>query len=231
MAEVNPAVLASIARELKALGLKHAFVGGSITALLLDNTSLSPVRATDDVDVIVEVLTTQRYSDVEAALRSAGFDHDTREAAPLCRWIWRGLTVDIMPVDGAFLGLNTAWFPEALASATIRVFGEARLPIISPVAFLATKLAAFADRGDGDFYASHDLEDLITVIDGRSAIVDEVGSAPASLRKYVIETLRAMNDSPEFREALPGHLPSDAASQQRLRSLRQKIAAIGAIRA
>jgi hypothetical protein len=98
------------------------------------------------------------------------------------------------------------------------------------VAFLATKLAAFADRGAADFYASHDLEDLITVVDGRSAIVDEVDSAPAALRKYVVETLRAMNDIPEFREALPGHLPPDAASQQRLRGLRQKIAALGAIR-
>ena len=33
---------------------------------------------------------------------------------------------------------------------------------------------AFSDRGDGDYYDSHDLEDFITVIDGRDNIVAEV---------------------------------------------------------
>lgn len=39
--------------------------------------------------------------------------------------------------------------------------------------FLATKIEAFKGRGRRDFWASHDLEDLIFVIDGRSTIVEE----------------------------------------------------------
>ena len=78
------------------------------------------------------------------------------------------------PTEGGFLGLNTAWFAEALATATEREFGHVRLKLISPVAFLATKHIAFSDRGGGDYYASHDLEDFVTVIDGREGIVADV---------------------------------------------------------
>lgn len=229
MPEVNVATLGVVAHKLDALGLHYAFVGGAITALLLDNLTLSPVRPTDDVDIIVEILASQRYSDLEEKLRDAGLSHDTREGAPLCRWTWQGLTIDIMPIDGSFLGINTAWFPEALASATLRVYEGIELRIVSPVAFIATKLAAFVDRGSGDYYSSHDLEDLITVIDGRRAIVTEVRESPVALRDYVTTSIQEFYNDFYFREALPGHLPPDSASQARLPGLRQKIAGIAAL--
>lgn len=48
---------------------------------------------------------------------------------------------------------------------------------------IATKIEAFKGRGRGDFFASHDLEDLIFVMDGRSTIVEEVQTeAPPMVR-------------------------------------------------
>ncbi len=229
MSQLNLGALRTVADRLDSLGLDYAFVGGSIVTLLLDDPELSPARPTDDVDVIVEVATTLRYSDVEAKLRSLGFDHDMRKDAPKCRWVLGNLTVDIMPTDGAFLGLNTAWFKEALESAEVREFAHTRLKLISPIAFLATKHVAFGDRGLGDYFSSHDLEDFITVIDGRESIVAEVNKAPAKLRSYVIESVRKLNSVPAFNEALPGHLSADWASQQRLLSLRQKFRDIAAL--
>lgn len=70
-----------------------------------------------------------------------------------------------MPTDGAALGLNTAWFAEALATATVRTVAHSSFSIVSPVAFLATKFVAFIDRGKGDLYASKDLEDFMAVVD------------------------------------------------------------------
>ena len=197
--------------------------------LLLNNPALSPARPTDDVDVSLETVTAQRYSDVEVKLRSLGFDHDMREKAPKCRWVLGDLTVDIMPTEGGFLGLNTVWFKDALATATERECGHTRLKLISPVAFLATKYVAFTDRGGGDYYASHDLEDFITVIDGRENIVAEVNAAPAELRRYIIESIRTLVSTAAFDEALPGHLPPDRASQQRLPNLRRKLREIAAL--
>lgn len=222
----NLAALRAVADRLDSLGLDYAFVGGSIVNLLLDHPDLSPARPTDDFDVILEAVTARGYADIEAKLRELGFDHDMREGAPRCRWVLGNLTVDIMPTEGYFLGLNTAWFAEALATAGERVFGHVRLKLISPVAFLATKYVAFLDRGDGDYYASHDLEDFITVIDGREAIAAEVAAAPDALRAYIIKAVRTLLDAPAFNESLPGHLPGDEASQRRLPALRHKLRSI-----
>jgi hypothetical protein len=124
-----------VAEKLDRLGLNYAFVGGSIVGFLLDDAQLSPVRPTDDLDIILEVVTTQRYSDIEAKLRGAGFAHDTRQGAPMCRWTLSGLTIDIMPTEGGFLGINTAWFAEALATASPRKIDRFTFKINLPRGF------------------------------------------------------------------------------------------------
>ncbi len=226
----NLGALRAVADRLDQVGLNYAFIGGSIVNLLLDNPGLSPARPTDDFDVILGVVTTERYSEVEARIRRLGFEHDTRENAPLCRWVLGNLTVDIMPTEGAQLGLNTAWFKEALATATEQQFENVRLKLVSPVGFLATKYVAFLDRGDDDYYASHDLEDFVTVIDGRENIAAEIDRAPTELRGYVVEALIALTSTPEFDEALAGQIPPDRASQQRLPKLREKLRNIASLR-
>lgn len=226
MPSPNLSALRAVADRLDTLGLNYAFVGGSIVNLLLDNPGFSPARPTDDVDVILEVVTSDRYSDVEARIRALGFDHDMRQGAPLCRWVLGNLIVDIMPTEGADLGLNTAWFKEALATATEQEIGHARLKLVSPAGFLATKHVAFVDRGKGDHYASHDLEDFITVVDGREDIVANIDRATPELRRYLVAAVQALQAVPAFDEALSGHLPPDEASQRRLPSLRAKLRAI-----
>ena len=229
MGPPNLGAMRAVADRLDRLGLEYAFVGGSIVNLLLDYPELAPVRPTDDVDVIIETVTSQRYSDLEEQLRGTGFSHDVREHAPKCRWLLGDLTVDIMPTDGAALGLNTAWFKEALATATVQEVAHTKLRLISPVAFLATKYEAFSDRGGGDFKGSPDLEDFVAVVDGRENIAAEIDRAPAGMRLYIIDAVRRLMANDEFGEALPGQLPSDRASQGRLPGLRQKLKAIAAL--
>lgn len=222
----NVSALRAVADRLDRTGLKYAFVGGAIVNLLLDDPGLSPARPTDDFDVIVEVVATERYSDVEARLRTLGFDHDMSPDAPRCRWILDGMKVDIMPTDGEIFGFNTEWCREALESSTEREFARTILRLISPISFLATKYVAFCDRGENDHYASHDLEDFVTVIDGRANIVSELDRTPGELRGYVIAAIRTLLVSPDFNEALPGQIPFDEASQRRLQGLRQKLKGI-----
>lgn len=219
----NLGALRAVADRLDSLGLSYAFVGGAIVNLLLDDPGFAPARPTDDVDVILGVVTAERYSEVEARIRTLGFEHDMRQGAPLCRWVLGNLTADIMPTEGADLGLNTAWFKEALATATEQEFARTRVKLVSPAAFLATKYVAFVDRGADDHFASHDLEDFITVVDGRENIVADVDHAPSGLRHYLITAVRTLLAAPAFDEALPGQIPPDEASQQRLPKLRAKL--------
>lgn len=226
---ILPARLAEISAKLETLGLNHVFVGGGIVEFLLDHPGLSPMRPTDDLDLIVEVAAGRNYAEIEHTLRGAGFAHDMSPGAPICRWLHDGMIIDIMPTDGAFMGINTAWFVEALATSRTHVVGGRPVPLISPVAFIATKLAAFADRGDGDYLGSHDLEDIITVIDGRANIVNEVAEAESGLKVFVTTSIGRLMRDADFDESLSGQLPLDAASQARLPLLRQKLWLIAAV--
>ncbi len=103
---INPGLLAKVAQKLDPLGFKYAFVGGSIVEFLVDHPDLSPVRPTDDLDVIVEVMADRRYSHIEEILRRAGFRHDTTQGAPICRWTLGEVIIDVMPTEGALIGLS-----------------------------------------------------------------------------------------------------------------------------
>ncbi len=171
----------------------------------------------------------QHYSDIEDALRRVGFRHDISQGAPICRWLLDNMIIDIMPTEGMLIGLNTQWFAEALASSTYKCINGVQVPIISPVSFIATKLAAFADRGREDYYGSHDLEDIVAVIDGRAEIVAEIDKDVEALKRYVVNGIQSLWRSNEFQESLAGHLPPDSASQARLPGLRKKLRAIVAL--
>ena len=83
--------------------------------------------------------------------------------------------------------------------------------------FLATKLEAFSDRGHEDFMASHDLEDIVCVVDGRPELPEEVREcANPKMRAYIAERVSRLVGDERFVSALPGHLGGSAAAQARV---------------
>ena len=117
-----------------------------------------------------------------------------------------------MPTLEKILGFADRWYPLALQTAQPATLpsGIAIRLVTAPV-FIATKLEAFAGRGYNDYLFSHDLGDLVSVIDGRELLLDECVAAPQELRAYLRERFATLLSSQAFVESLPGHLPSDAA--------------------
>jgi len=225
--QTNLAMIELVARRLGRLREEVVFLGGAATALLITDAAAPDVRATMDVDVIVEVTSTLDYHRLAEALRSLGFAEDTGENAPICRWRIDGIAVDIMPTDEEILGFSNRWYLPALRFASIReVAGEIPIRVVTALYFLATKIEAFHGRGHGDFMASHDVEDIIALIDGRAEIVEEVLHAPENVRRFIAASLREFIESRDFLEALPGHLLPDPASQQRMPLIMDRIHAI-----
>jgi len=100
---------------------------------------------------------------------------------------------------------------------TFRLLGDAiGLKVVSAIAFIATKLDAFDDRGGGDYQASHDLDDIISVVDGRERLISELAVAPREMAAYVAERIGRMLDEDAFVDAIAGHLPGDNTGQARL---------------
>jgi len=82
---------------------------------------------------------------------------------------------------------------------------DLELRVVTAPYFIGTKLEAFRGRGKGDFYASSDLEDIITVLDGRPSLVEEIRISSLTLRNYISKEIGNFLDSREFVNALPGH--------------------------
>lgn len=211
----NLAQLLATATKLEPLLKQIAFVGGCATGLLLTDPAAAPVRPTLDVDVIVEAATYAEFTVLEQRLRQLGFRESGAVGAPVCRWVSGTLVLDVMPVDSAILGFSNRWYRPALKHAHQTRIGEYEIRLITAPYFLATKLEAFHGRGK-DYRMSHDLEDIITVIDGRPELGEEVRVAAVDLQKYLSDEFAALLSKRDFLDALSGHLLPDAASQQRL---------------
>jgi len=216
-AVIDIKALAHIARRFHPINEKFAFIGGAIIPLLLDEPLVTAIRHTKDIDIIIEIVSRLEFFRLEERLRSLGFKHDMSEGAPKCRWIVDGVIVDVMPVSGEAAEWRSKWFPEALAaSEKVKLNEKVTANIITAPFFIATKLEAFFDRGNKDFYASVDLEDIITVLDGRSSILKEINNLPHPLHSYLSNQFAELIKDPDFIECLPGHLLPDTASQERL---------------
>ncbi|GAV20525.1 hypothetical protein MMIC_P1494 [Mariprofundus micogutta] len=202
------------------------FVGGCATGLLISDSAAPPTRETKDVDVIVEVASLHDYHRLAEKLRNRGFREDLSEGAPMCRWVFGAVTVDVMPTDAAILGFSNRWYSEAIANA-INISLPAGIVIRLAAApwFLATKLEAFYGRGNRDNMASHDLEDLIAVLDGRESVVHEVEQS-GTVGRYLAGEFSRLLALEAFHDALPCHLPSDAASQMRATIVIERMTAI-----
>lgn len=204
-----------VARRLGELREELVFVGGSVLELLISDPAQPPVRPTLDVDLVVGARNWSEFTRQQDKLRELGF----REVpeGPICRWSVDGVPVDLMPADEEVQGyITNRWYAAALRTAQMIELDGLEIKIISAPCFLATKLDAFDGRGERDFMASHDLEDVVAVVDGREELAEEVARSEPELRDYLARRFGQLLNEREFIDALPGHLFRDPASQARL---------------
>jgi hypothetical protein len=188
------------------------------------------VRPTYDVDAIAEIGSYAAYAVFSQRLRELGFTEDSSDGAPICRWRQKKTILDVMPLDEKILGFSNRWYKPAMDAATERELEPGlRIRVVSAVFFCATKLEAFAGRGKGNYQASHDLEDLITVVDGRPELVREIEAADPEARSYVASGVQQLLQTSAFVDALPGYLLPDAASQGRVKTLLDRLRQIAAL--
>jgi predicted nucleotidyltransferase len=205
----------AVARQLGELAQEVVFVGGAATGLLVTDPAIADVRPTIDVDVIVEVISHVDYFRLQERLREKGFRESMQEEV-ICRWKYKEILLDVMPTDERILGFSNRWYAEAFRNAQDIVIDGMTIRLVGAPYFLGTKLEAFYGRGKADYMASHDLEDLITVLDGRVEIVEEVQQTEEKIKRYLADQFKLILEKDEFLDALPGHLPPDEASQQRV---------------
>jgi hypothetical protein len=230
MPNPNLALLETSAQKLAPLLGEIVFVGGCATGLLINDPGAAVVRKTYDVDIIAEIASYAEYGIFSERLRLLDFTEDSSEGAPLCRWKSKDLILDVMPLDPGILGFSNRWYEGALRTSRQAILSkDITIRVITAPYFLGTKLEAFRGRGKGDFFASHDLEDFVAVIDGRREIAQELLESEQPLRNYVASAVTSLLSESRFLDALPGYLLPDAANQARISLLMKKLSAIASL--
>jgi predicted nucleotidyltransferase len=207
VADPNLALLVGMVQAMGPLCDQVVFVGGCATGLLIDNAKLMDVRPTEDVDAIVKVATLAGYHALAEQLMQRGFKQTMADNTPPFRWYWNRMQLDLVPLDEKVLGFANRWYRAGFAAAVQTPVADGLvLRHLSAPYFLATKFEAFADRGQNDVYASHDLEDIMTVVEGRAAVARELAEADSDVRLHVVGEVRALLGNAAFHNALPALL-------------------------
>ena len=113
----NLPYLRQIAEALGDLREQVVFVGGAVAGLLVTDPLADSVRATRDVDAVVNA-TRAVFHQIEAAVAERGFARDVQSDV-ICRWIHKdsGVLFDLMPVQPEVLGFTNRWYPYAVETA------------------------------------------------------------------------------------------------------------------
>jgi len=212
-----------VARKLGKLNDEIVYLGGCTTALFINDPLSLDVRPTLDVDCIIDVISLRRYHKFENELSKIGFKQSMEDDV-ICRWRCDDIILDVMPTDEKILGFSNSWYKEAIQNAvTHQIAKDIFIKSITAPYFLAIKIEAFKTRGNNDFFGSHDLEDIITVIAGRVNITDEITLSSKELREHLKQIFEKMLKDNQFELALPGHVSDGPVTMQRVQIVKDRI--------
>lgn len=217
--EQNPnlEILMIAVEKLGDLSDEMVFVGGCATGLLITDPAAPPIRATRDVDAIVQVVSHSEFYRLSEKLRELGFKEVVSKDAPICRWEADRVILDVMPTDTSVLGFGNKWYAPAMEhSENMQLANGTVIHLVSAPYFLITKLEAFDGRGAGDYLMSHDIEDIVAVLDGRLETLHEVRQADLALVKELSERFHSLLQEGRFIDAISGHMPAGATSPSRV---------------
>lgn len=201
----NLKILEFMANKLENLCDELVFLGGCATAALITDPNVPEVRTTFDVDCIVDVISQSEYYKIEKKLRNKGFKQSHSDDI-ICRWHYDDMILDVMPTDEKILGFGNKWYKSAIKYPFIYPLTKnISIKVVSSPYFFATKLEAFQTRGNSDFMASHDFEDIVSVLDGRVEIIHEISQAEAKVKKYLQHIFKKFFNNRAFWDSLPGH--------------------------
>ncbi|WP_432211084.1 hypothetical protein [Acinetobacter variabilis] len=186
-----------------------AFIGGCTTALFLDIPNAEEgIRATYDVDLIVDISTRTEWYKLEDSLRELGFKNDLDDDI-LCRFKLNDIIVDFMPINQDILGFTNYWYEKSMKHTNEYILpSNTKIKILDACYFLATKFEAYQGRGNNDPMSSKDIEDILNVVAGRSTIIGEIYDAEPELQDYLGNQFAKLISHADWQYVLQGNVSS-----------------------
>jgi len=229
MPSTNITMLQTVASGLGELKNEMVFVGGSVAELYVDNPAASDIRPTLDVDCVIELRSRIEHARLEEALRAKRFANDTSQGAPICRWVYRDILVDVMPTDPDVLGFTNIWYEDGVTNKIAKTLPDGQEIFVFPVEYyLAAKFEAHIGRGGNDLRQSHDFEDIIYIFDNCPDILENIQNANEDVKEYLKQECQTLLANDNLTEGIETALPfgSDEESTDIILKLIEGIAEI-----
>lgn len=183
---------------------KVVFVGGATVSLYAQREA-PEIRETKDVDILVEIATNWDYAAVEEQLRNLGYQNDP-DSKFVGRYLLSGLIVDLMATAENILGFSNKWYKEGFQTAIDhRIDDLVTVKIFDCPHFIASKIEAFKNRGEGDGRFSSDFEDIVFILENRPSVWEEMEQATSPLKEYLKLEFQKIADSPYIEEWIGSH--------------------------
>jgi hypothetical protein len=220
---INIAVVAEVAKALQNIKQHMVFVGGAVVSLYTDDPAADEIRPTQDIDMTIKIVNLKHWKEVQEQLARLGFQPDPFGHA-ICSYKYKDIPVDIMAAEDGPLGPANRWYKLGFENLWTVMAKDQLINILSAPCWLATKFEAFNNRGK-DYRTSHDMEDIIYVLDNRLDIVSEIEKDNSNIRKFLKEQLQAIVQKELLREVIMAHI-HPLMLEERMPTVEEKIAQI-----
>jgi len=208
MPDTNITMLQTVADGLEELKENMVFVGGSVAELYVDHPAASDIRPTLDVDCVIELSSRSDHAKLEEALRTKKFSNDTTTGAPICRWVYRDIKVDVMPTNPDVLGFTNKWYNDGVSNKITKILPNGQNIFVFPVEYyVAAKFEAHKDRGGNNLRQSHDFEDIIYIFDNCPDILVNIQNANSDVKEYLKQECRNLLKNNNLTEGIETALP------------------------
>lgn len=220
---INIAVVAQVAKALKDIKQDMVFVGGAVLSLYTDDPAASEIRPTQDIDLTLKIVNLSHWQSVQEQLGALGFYPDPFGIA-ICSYKYNDIPVDIMAAEDGPLGPANRWYIIGFNNLRVAKAKDQEIKILSAPCYLASKFEAFNSRGN-DYRTSHDIEDIIYVLDNRIAIADEIAEDDKRIANFLQEQFQFISNKGLLQEVLMAHI-HPLMSEERLPLVNEKITEI-----
>lgn len=201
---INLAVVAQVAEALHDIIDEVVFVGGAVVSLYTDDPAADEIRPTADIDLTINAIGMVEWSKTQEQLAELGF-HPDPFGHSICSYKYKDIPVDFMSAEDGPMGPANKWYSIGFNNIqNVEVEGQ-NIQIFSAPCYLATKLEAFNDRGN-DWRTSHDIEDVVYVLDNRTNVVEEILNADETIKAFLVEMLVKIKEAGMMKEVLLSHI-------------------------
>lgn len=161
--QINRLATKKVATAIGEMNEKVVYVGGAVVSLYIDDPAAEDVRPTKDVDISLEIVSLGQLESIREFLSEKGF-RQSHEDQVMCRFRFEDVKVDVMSTRSIGWAPGNRWFEAGFPHAFVYNLDGLLLWLLPLPYYLAAKFDAFHDRGGRDPRTSHDVEDIVYLL-------------------------------------------------------------------